>query len=145
MHELATKRAVTAGNLVVNDQKMSCLNVYCSIPPIHEASKACVRFMYKQSFCEPPLLPTDHSASYTTSTPSYLLSIGLRSRRSTLLLHDPLYIRHTLLQNLLQHLWVLQLLANLRDDGISQFPLLSLLDLAFVADPGFQYGLGFGG
>lgn len=50
-----------------------------------------------------------------------------------------------LLQNLLQDLGVLELLLDLGDDGSSQLLLLSLLDLALVADPGVENSLGLGG
>lgn len=53
-------------------------------------------------------------------------------------------ISDALRQDLLQDLWVLQLLLDLGDDGISQLLLLALLDLALVTDPGVQDGLGLG-
>lgn len=53
-------------------------------------------------------------------------------------------ISHALRQDLLQDLGVLQLLLDLGDDGIGQLLLLALLDLALVADPGVQDGLGLG-
>ncbi|KAK1240885.1 hypothetical protein MKX07_006318 [Trichoderma sp. CBMAI-0711] len=54
-------------------------------------------------------------------------------------------IGHALLQNLLQDLGVLELLLDLGDDGGGQLLLLALLDLALVADPGVEDGLGLGG
>lgn len=54
-------------------------------------------------------------------------------------------ISYALLQNLLQNLGVLELLLDLGDDGSSELLLLALLDLALVADPGVEDGLGLGG
>ena len=76
-------------------------------------------------------------------SPSTQLHIALPSKSPlllsfellTLALHQPLYIRDTLRQDLLQHLGVLQLLGHLGDDAVGQFLLLTLLDLSFVADP----------
>lgn len=51
-------------------------------------------------------------------------------------------ICHALSENLLQHLGVLQLLLHLGNNGLSKLLLLTLLDLALVADPGIQNGLG---
>lgn len=53
-------------------------------------------------------------------------------------------ISYALLQNLLQNLGVLELLLDLGDDGGGQLLLLALLDLALVADPGVEDGLGLG-
>lgn len=50
-----------------------------------------------------------------------------------------------LLKNLLQDLGVLELLLDLGDDGGGELLLLALLNLAFVADPGVEDGLGFSG
>lgn len=55
-----------------------------------------------------------------------------------------LNVSDALLQNLLQDLGVLELLLDLGDDGSSQLLLLSLLDLALVADPGVEDSLGLG-
>lgn len=52
---------------------------------------------------------------------------------------------HALGEDLLQRLGVLQLLLHLGDDGLSQLLLLAGLDLALVADPGVEHGLGLGG
>jgi hypothetical protein len=54
-----------------------------------------------------------------------------------------LNISHTLLQNLLENFGVFKLLANLGDDGICQFFLLSGLDLTFVPHPRIQNCLRF--
>jgi hypothetical protein len=53
-----------------------------------------------------------------------------------------LNVSDALLQNLLQDLGVLELLLDLGDDGSSQLLLLSLLNLALVADPGVEDSLG---
>lgn len=50
-----------------------------------------------------------------------------------------------LLEDVLEVLGVLELLLDLGDDGGGELPLLSLLDLTLVADPGLQDGLGLGG
>lgn len=55
-----------------------------------------------------------------------------------------LNICHALGEDLLQHLGVLELLLDLGDDALGQLPLLALLDLALVADPGVEDGLGLG-
>jgi hypothetical protein len=54
-------------------------------------------------------------------------------------------VGHALLEDLLQNLGVLELLLNLGDNGGSKLLLLALLDLALVADPGVENGLGLGG
>lgn len=46
-----------------------------------------------------------------------------------------LNIRDALVQDALQHFWILQLLVNLSDNGLSEFLLLSLLDLSLVSNP----------
>jgi hypothetical protein len=56
-----------------------------------------------------------------------------------------LNVGDALLQNLLKSLGVLELLLDLGNDGLSQLPLLALLDLALVTDPGVEDGLGLGG
>lgn len=56
-----------------------------------------------------------------------------------------LNICHTLSEDLLQDLGVLELLVDLGNDRLGQLPLLSLLDLALVADPGVQDSLGLSG
>lgn len=48
------------------------------------------------------------------------------------------------MQNLLQNLGVLKLFLDLGDDGGSQLLLLSLLNLALVANPGVEDSLGLG-
>lgn len=63
-------------------------------------------------------------------------ALGRSTRERTL------NIGHALVENLLQHLGVLQLLLHLGDDGLGQLLLLALLDLALVADPGVQDSLG---
>ena len=45
------------------------------------------------------------------------------------------HISNTLLEDLLQCLWVLQLLRNLVDDALRKLPLLSRLNLSFIANP----------
>ena len=50
-----------------------------------------------------------------------------------------------LLQDLLQVLWVLELLLDLCDEGLGKLLLLALLYLGLVADPGVEDGLGLGG
>lgn len=54
-------------------------------------------------------------------------------------------VSNALLQDLLESLGVLKLLLDLGDDGSSQLLLLALLDLAFVADPRVENGLGLSG
>jgi hypothetical protein len=49
------------------------------------------------------------------------------------------------LENLLENLRVLELLLNLGDDALSQFLLLSLLDLSLVANPRVEDSLGLCG
>lgn len=56
-----------------------------------------------------------------------------------------LNIRHTLLQDLIQNLGVLQLLLDLGNDRIGQLLLLASLDLALVADPRLENALRLGG
>lgn len=56
-----------------------------------------------------------------------------------------LNISHTLGQDLLQDLGVLQLLLHLGDDSLGKLLLLALLDLALVADPGVQDSFSLGG
>ena len=46
-----------------------------------------------------------------------------------------LNILHALLEDLVEYLGVLELLLDLGNDGVCELPLLSGLDLAFVADP----------
>lgn len=56
-----------------------------------------------------------------------------------------LHVGDALQQDLLQQLGALELLLHLGDDGRGQLPLLALLDLALVAHPRVQDGLGLGG
>jgi hypothetical protein len=53
-------------------------------------------------------------------------------------------IRHTLLEDLLQDLGVLELLLHLVDDALGQLLLLASLDLSLVAHPRVEDGLGLG-
>lgn len=53
-----------------------------------------------------------------------------------------LHIRNALLQDLVQHLGVLELLVDLGNDALGQLLLLALLDLALVADPRVKSALG---
>jgi hypothetical protein len=55
---------------------------------------------------------------------------------------DPLNVGHALVENLLKSLGVLKLLLDLGDDGLGKLLLLPLLDLALVADPRVENGLG---
>ena len=55
-----------------------------------------------------------------------------------------LNVPDALVQDLLQHLGVLELLLDLADDALGQLTLLPGLDLALVADPRVQDGLGLG-
>jgi hypothetical protein len=50
-----------------------------------------------------------------------------------------------LVEDLFKYFGVLKLLADLGNDGVSQFPLLSSLDLAFITDPRVEDNLCFGG
>lgn len=59
--------------------------------------------------------------------------------------HDLFHVRDTLLQDLLQHLRVLELALDLGHDRLGKFLLLALLHLPFVANPAVQDRLGFGG
>ena len=54
-------------------------------------------------------------------------------------------ISNRLLEDLLQSLGVLQLLVDLRNHGLGEFPLLALLDLPFIPNPRVQHSLSFGG
>lgn len=54
-------------------------------------------------------------------------------------------ISNGLLKDLLEDLGVLELLGDLGDDALGELLLLALLDLALVADPGVEDGLGLGG
>ena len=56
-----------------------------------------------------------------------------------------LNVGNALLEDLLEGLGVLELLLDLGDDGGGELLLLALLDLALVADPGVEDGLGLGG
>lgn len=56
-----------------------------------------------------------------------------------------LNISNALLENLLQNLGVLELLLDLANDGLGKLTLLALLNLALVADPGVEDGLGLSG
>lgn len=56
-----------------------------------------------------------------------------------------LNVRDTLLENLLEHLGVLELLRDLGDDALGELLLLPLLDLALVPHPRVQYRLGLRG
>jgi len=76
---------------------------------------------------------------------SFLSFLPLIHLYLRLLRDNPLNILHTLPQNLIQHLRVLQLLGDLRHHGVSQLLLLTRLYLALVADPGVEDSLGFGG
>ena len=53
-----------------------------------------------------------------------------------------LHISQALLQDQLQLFWVLELLANLANDALREFSLLTLLHLSFVANPGIKDRLG---
>ncbi|KAF3391753.1 hypothetical protein F1880_007821 [Penicillium rolfsii] len=53
-----------------------------------------------------------------------------------------LNISNALLEDLLQNLGVLELLLDLADNSLGKLTLLALLDLALVADPGVEDGLG---
>jgi hypothetical protein len=55
---------------------------------------------------------------------------------------DPLNVGHALVEDLLKSLGVLKLLLDLGDDGLGKLLLLPLLDLALVADPRVENGLG---
>ena len=68
-----------------------------------------------------------------------LLHLTSKPRKRTL------NIRHTLLQDLIQHLGIIQLLVDLRNDAVCQLSLLPHLDLTLVSHPGVQYAPGFGG
>lgn len=54
-------------------------------------------------------------------------------------------VGNALLEDLLERLGVLELLLDLGDDALGKFLLLALLDLALVADPRVEDGLGLGG
>jgi len=69
----------------------------------------------------------------------------LGASSSWLLLQSLLDVCHTLLQDLLQELGVLQLLADLGNNAVGQFPLLSHLNLTLVSYPAVENGLCFGG
>ena len=56
-----------------------------------------------------------------------------------------LNISNALLKNLLQNLGVLELLLDLANDGLGKLTLLALLNLALIADPGVEDGLGLRG
>ena len=56
-----------------------------------------------------------------------------------------LNVSNALLKDLVEGLGVLELLLDLRDDGLCKLALLLLLDLALVADPGVEDGLGLSG
>jgi hypothetical protein len=55
-----------------------------------------------------------------------------------LLLDETLDVGDGLAEDLLQDLGVFELLVDLGDDGLGQFSLLALLDLAFVANPAVE-------
>lgn len=55
-----------------------------------------------------------------------------------------LNISNALLEDLLQNLGVLELLLDLANDGLGKLTLLALLNLALIADPGVEDGLGLG-
>ena len=67
----------------------------------------------------------------------------ITARLLALALNQSLHVRDALVQNLRQHLRVFELLGHLADDAFCEFPLLALLDLALVADPALEHGLGF--
>lgn len=54
-------------------------------------------------------------------------------------------VGHALIEDLLEGLGVLKLLLNLSDDGLGKLALLPLLDLALIADPRLENGLGLVG
>lgn len=56
-----------------------------------------------------------------------------------------LNVSNALIENLLEVLGALELLLNLGDDGFGEFTLLPLLDLALVANPRVENGLGLCG
>jgi hypothetical protein len=56
-----------------------------------------------------------------------------------------LNVADALVENLLERLGVLELLLDLGNDGLGKLALLPLLDLALVADPRVENGLGFVG
>lgn len=56
-----------------------------------------------------------------------------------------LNISDGLLKDLLEGLWVLKLLLDLGDDGLSKLLLLALLNLSLVTDPGVKNGLSLSG
>ena len=58
---------------------------------------------------------------------------------------DALNVGNALIQDLLKDLGVLELLVDLGNDALGELTLLPLLDLALVADPGVQDGLGLVG
>ena len=55
-----------------------------------------------------------------------------------------LNISNALLQDTLERPWVFKLLTDARNDGLGQLLLLLQLDLALVADPRVEHGLGLG-
>lgn len=76
-----------------------------------------------------------HDACNSVSIYSSIYSRNLVART--------LNIGNALLENLLQNLGVLELLLDLANDGLGKLTLLALLNLALVADPGVEDGLGF--
>lgn len=56
-----------------------------------------------------------------------------------------LNVSDALVEDLLEGLGVLELLLNLGNDGLGKLALLPLLDLALVADPRVEHGLGLVG
>jgi len=58
---------------------------------------------------------------------------------------DALDVGNGLVEDLLEGLGVLKLLLDLGDDALSKLALLPRLDLALVADPGVEDGLGLVG
>jgi hypothetical protein len=60
------------------------------------------------------------------------------------IMQHTLNVRNALVKDLLEGLGVLELLLNLGDDGLRKLLLLPLLNLALVADPRVEDGLGLG-
>jgi hypothetical protein len=59
--------------------------------------------------------------------------------------YHTLNVGDALVKNRLERLGALELLLNLGDDGLGELALLPLLDLALVADPRVENGLGLVG
>jgi hypothetical protein len=76
--------------------------------------------------------------------PQFNISLTKQNLLS-LALDQLLDVGNALGQDLLQDLGVLELFGDLCDDAVGEFFLLSLLDLAFVADPRVKHSLRLGG